>query len=215
MSPARATLPLCEVIGLVLELSLPADYYALLRAATHRLPSCSPASSHIACLEYARMQVALQQGTISTSQARLLFRSARQTSLSANKTAVLSNSPCTSATTASHEFVVLNYNDTIPDTARERSLGLTNRVIAGMLLHSTRSTPVDCKDSRFDNLDNVCSGGGCLLGLHHGHELHKMAHHICKPAQSAMPGKTCTSEAIAWQHVACSEAGQHHECLSR
>ncbi len=123
------------------------------------------------------MQVALQQGTISTSQARLLFRSARQTSLSANKTAVLSNSPCTSATTASHEFEVLNYNDTTPDTARERSLGLTNRVIAGMLLHSTRSTPVDCKDSRFDNLDNVCSGGGCLIDLHHGHEVCTAAQH--------------------------------------
>ena len=171
MPPAHANPLPAEGVNLPLDLSMPAAHFALLPAAAHHPPSCPTASSRIAHLASARMQVALQQGTISTSQARLLFRSARQTSLSANKTAVLSNSPCTSASTASHVFEVLNYNDTLPDTARERSLGLTNRVIAGMLLHSTRSTPVDCKDSRFDNLDNVCSGGRCRLSLQRGHKL--------------------------------------------
>ena len=100
----------------------------------------------------------MEQGTISLSVATELFRTARLTKAEATKDAVLANDPCTS-TEDDYTFTVANYNDTATTSARERYLGLTNRVIGGMLLQTTRTTPINCTDSRFSDIESLCKGG--------------------------------------------------------
>ena len=57
-----------------------------------------------------------------------------------------------------------SYNYTIPDAARRREMGLSNRLIAGMLMQTTRTTPINCTDSRFNNIESQCKGGEELPG---------------------------------------------------
>lgn len=57
------------------------------------------------------------------------------------------------------EFVVDNYEEEVQSTSRRRYIGLTNRVIAGMLVHSTRTMPSQCPDSRFQDLTEACNEG--------------------------------------------------------
>jgi hypothetical protein len=47
----------------------------------------------------------------------------------------------------------------IRDQHRERNIGLTNRVIAGMLVHTWRTRQVRCAKSRFDQIQSQCTGG--------------------------------------------------------
>lgn len=58
-----------------------------------------------------------------------------------------------------HDFEVENYDEEDAQTSRERHIGLTNRVIAGMLLYTTRSRIVKCSESRFTAVENECSEG--------------------------------------------------------
>ena len=43
-------------------------------------------------------------------------------------------------------------------------MGLSNRLIAGMLLQTTRTTPINCTDSRFNDIESQCKGGEELAG---------------------------------------------------
>ncbi len=54
------------------------------------------------------------------------------------KAVKLANIPCTAATSVDHTFVLDNGNSVNTNTSRERNVGLTNRVIAGLLLHQVR-----------------------------------------------------------------------------
>jgi Polycystin cation channel len=45
------------------------------------------------------------------------------------------------------------------NTARERLIGLTNRVIGGMLIHTSRMSYNKCEDSRFAKIETKCAGG--------------------------------------------------------
>jgi Polycystin cation channel len=54
---------------------------------------------------------------------------------------------------------VHNYDQVILDTARERLIGLTNRVIAGMLIHTTRMSSDACQGSRFAKIESSCASG--------------------------------------------------------
>lgn len=110
--------------------------------------------------------MALEQGTISLSVATELFKAARLSKAESTKDATLANTPCTT-TEDDNKFTVANYNDTVTDSARERYLGLTNRVIAGMLLHTTRTTPVNCTDSRFSDIESLCKGGNHIVDSQH------------------------------------------------
>ena len=110
----------------------------------------------------AQWQIALQSGTISLSVAIELFKTARLNRAESSKDATLANTPCTQ-TIDDYTFTVANYNDSGVTSARERYLGLTNRVIGGMLLQTTRTTPVNCTDSRFSDIESLCKGG--KLGL--------------------------------------------------
>ncbi|KAA6428169.1 MAG: hypothetical protein FRX49_01765, partial [Trebouxia sp. A1-2] len=118
--------------------------------------AASIASAYTSSLE--SIEVALQQGTISLSVATELFKTARLTKAESTKDATLANDPCTE-NEDDYTFSVANYNDTVASSARERYLGLTNRVIAGMLLQTTRTTPVNCTDSRFSDIESLCKGG--------------------------------------------------------
>lgn len=109
-------------------------------------------------VQFVCLQVALEQGTISLSVATELFKTARLTKAESTKDATLANDPCTE-NEDDYTFTVANYNDTATTSARERYLGLTNRVIAGMLLQTTRTTPVNCTDSRFSDIESLCKGG--------------------------------------------------------
>ena len=125
-------------------------------ASSYCLPGCAEALSQAEV--HVVWQVALEQGTISLSVATELFKAARLSKVESTKDATLANTPCTK-TEDDYTFTVANYNDTTTDSARERYLGLTNRVIAGMLLHTTRTTPVNCTDSRFSDIESLCKGG--------------------------------------------------------
>jgi hypothetical protein len=52
-----------------------------------------------------------------------------------------------------------NYDDVARGTARERLIGLTNRVIAGILVHTTRMSYDNCDDSRFSKIESNCASG--------------------------------------------------------
>ena len=52
-----------------------------------------------------------------------------------------------------------NYAEAPMDTARERLIGLTNRVIGGILIHTTRMSYDKCEDSRFAKIETNCAGG--------------------------------------------------------
>lgn len=43
-------------------------------------------------------------------------------------------------------------------TPRERNVGLTNRVVGGMLLHQTRANETNCSDSKFNRIQQTCTG---------------------------------------------------------
>eukprot|EP00873_Tetraselmis_striata_P015466 jgi/Tetstr1/435730/TSEL_024629.t1 len=107
------------------------------------------------------IMVAGQQQMISLSDALLLWRKARIDRLKYNKQVRLSNMMTGNYSAVAHSFSVSRYNNVEPNTARERSIGLTNRVIAGMLLHTTRTEAVNCNETqatRFEDIDNTCSG---------------------------------------------------------
>ncbi|KAL3132313.1 hypothetical protein ABBQ32_008891 [Trebouxia sp. C0010 RCD-2024] len=116
----------------------------------------SIASAYTASLQ--QIEVALQSGTISLSVGTELFKAARLNQAESSKDANLANTPCTQ-NTDDYSFTVANYNDSTITSARERYLGLTNRVIGGMLLQTTRTTPVNCTDSRFSDIESLCKGG--------------------------------------------------------
>lgn len=98
---------------------------------------------------------AAQQKLINSAQALVLWKRARRDQITALKQAVLSNTPCSTERVTQNEFTINNYNETVQNTARERLIGLTNRVVAGMLLHTVRTKFQDCEGSRYAALPVV------------------------------------------------------------
>ncbi|GMH41042.1 hypothetical protein BSKO_08952 [Bryopsis sp. KO-2023] len=105
------------------------------------------------------IKIASQQNLISLDQALELYKRARRDRLLAERKAELANRRCTSQMVVHQDFEVDNYEEEDIQTSRERHIGLTNRVIAGLLLHTSRTKPVKCSDSRFTAIENECSGG--------------------------------------------------------
>jgi hypothetical protein len=44
------------------------------------------------------------------------------------------------------------------NTPRERDVGLTNRVVGGMLLYQQRTNDTNCSDSKFNQIQQTCVG---------------------------------------------------------
>lgn len=164
------------------------------------------------------LQVALQQGTISLSVATELFKTARLTKAESSKDATLANDPCTE-NEDDYTFSVANYNDSVTTSARERYLGLTNRVIAGMLLQTTRTTPVNCTDSRFSDIESLCKGGQTqictsLSAVHHGHchtneSCHCSNMLICMQAARRQAVAAPPAGRMELQHIVLETASQY------
>lgn len=81
------------------------------------------------------IKTATYQRIISLSQALALWKRARRDKALTEKAAKLANIPCINVPTADNLFTLDNGNIVDTSTARERNIGLTNRVIGGMLLH--------------------------------------------------------------------------------
>lgn len=76
---------------------------------------------------------------ITIGQALLLWKRARRDRALATKVTLLANIPCSSAPTVAQSFKLDNGNIEVLGTARERSIGLSNRVVGGMLVTTWRS----------------------------------------------------------------------------
>ena len=90
------------------------------------------------------MQVATSQNVITIGQALMLWKRARRDRALASKISLLANVPCSTAPTSGHAFELDNGNGAQLGTSRERSIGLSNRVVGGLLLSSWRSRPGRC-----------------------------------------------------------------------
>eukprot|EP00879_Flechtneria_rotunda_P008905 GHRR01009325.1.p1 GENE.GHRR01009325.1~~GHRR01009325.1.p1 ORF type:complete len:543 (+),score=191.85 GHRR01009325.1:394-2022(+) len=103
------------------------------------------------------ISVATQQGVINLYQALAVWKMARRDKALSNKITKLAASPCTYEP-QSIEFSVNNSNNVETNTARERTLGLNNRVLAGLMLHTWRTQDVKCPETRFSKVESCCSG---------------------------------------------------------
>ena len=74
--------------------------------------------------------MATSQNVITISQALLLWKRARRDRALATKATLLANIPCSSAPTVAQSFLLDNGNIEELGTARERSIGLSNRTAA-------------------------------------------------------------------------------------
>jgi hypothetical protein len=109
--------------------------------------------------QLSQIQAAVTAGVLQGDAIWSLQRAAFIAQMNAEKEALLSNLPC-SLVSYKNKFAIANYNNTIdPTAARYRLVGLTNRVVAGLLLYTQRTATVDC-GTRFDNIDSVCPSGG-------------------------------------------------------
>jgi hypothetical protein len=61
----------------------------------------------------------------------------------------LANTPCTPTSVTDHLFTVDNGNSAVEGTPRDRSVGLNNRIIGGILLHTWRKQEEVCPMTRF------------------------------------------------------------------
>lgn len=108
------------------------------------------------------VQEALEQLDISLSIATELFKAARLQRAEDVKDATLANVVIDQIEDM-HIFRVEGSNETAQDPVQERYLGVKNRVVAGMLLHTSRTRAVKCADSQFRSNESVCSAGIILI----------------------------------------------------
>lgn len=83
------------------------------------------------------------------NQALSYWKVARRNRATEKKIYRLANTPCTGSTVLDNSFTVDNGNDPANGTARDRSVGLNNRIIGGLLLHTWRTSRGQCPATRF------------------------------------------------------------------
>lgn len=104
------------------------------------------------------IKVVTLQGVISLTQALSLFKSMRRNKLLTERTSMLANLPCSTLPTDKYPLVINNSMPLVPQAARKRTLGLNNRVVGGLLLHTWRSSERPCPESKFGVIHSVCAG---------------------------------------------------------
>ncbi|PNW70325.1 hypothetical protein CHLRE_17g715300v5 [Chlamydomonas reinhardtii] len=104
------------------------------------------------------IKTATYQSIITLTQALALWKRARRDKALTLKAAKLANVPCTSDPVSTNTFTLDNGNIVDTTTSRERNVGLTNRVIGGLLLHQTRTNETLCPESKFDKIQKTCTG---------------------------------------------------------
>lgn len=85
-------------------------------------------------------------------QALSYWKVARRNRAAEAKVYRLANTPCNPTSVADNLFTVDNGNLVTNDTARDRSVGLNNRIVGGMLLHTWRSIDQECPVTRFSTI---------------------------------------------------------------
>eukprot|EP00882_Tetradesmus_deserticola_P028658 GHRQ01031930.1.p1 GENE.GHRQ01031930.1~~GHRQ01031930.1.p1 ORF type:complete len:309 (+),score=71.83 GHRQ01031930.1:70-927(+) len=80
-------------------------------------------------------------------QALAVWKMARRDRAVSNKISKLAGSPCSYVPVAV-QFSLNNSNSVEDSTARDRTLGMNNRVLAGLMLHTWRSQDEQCAQSR-------------------------------------------------------------------
>lgn len=95
---------------------------------------------------------------INITQALMLWKKARRDQAVTFKAATLATTPCQNSPVIHNNYTLDNGRDQPQTTARERNIGLTNRVIGGMLLHQVRTNDTNCSDSKFSNIQQTCTG---------------------------------------------------------
>jgi len=95
---------------------------------------------------------------ISITQALALWRKARRDAASTEKAAVLATAVCQLSPVTANNFTLDNGLPLINKTPRERFVGLTNRVVAGLLVYQTRTNETNCTDSKFNRIQQTCKG---------------------------------------------------------
>jgi hypothetical protein len=81
------------------------------------------------------IKTATFSGVITLTQALSLWKRARRDRAMTLRAAALANQPCSPSLAAQYGFALDNGNVVDTSTARERTVGLSNRVLGGMLLH--------------------------------------------------------------------------------
>jgi len=104
------------------------------------------------------IKTATYQNVITLTQALALWKRARRDRALMDKAAKLATFPCTTKPTVLNNFTLDNGNAVVITTPRERNVGLTNRVISGMLLHSFRTNDTNCTESKFSKIQQTCTG---------------------------------------------------------
>lgn len=92
----------------------------------------------------------------------MLWKKARRDQALTLKAATLATTPCQSTPVVHNNYTLDNGKDKTEETARERNIGLTNRVVSGMLLHTVRTNDTNCTDSKFNKIQQTCTGPATL-----------------------------------------------------
>lgn len=95
---------------------------------------------------------------INLTQALMLWKKARRDQALTLKAATLATTTCQNDPVVHNNYTLDNGKDKPEETARERNIGLTNRVVAGMLLHQVRTNDTNCTDSKFNKIQQTCTG---------------------------------------------------------
>jgi len=101
---------------------------------------------------------AYEQNQIDYQARKRYYFNAELDELEANKKAELSNLACT-VKPKEFTFELDNYPDSTNDSARERLVGINNKVVAGMLMYVRRNVLAECNNTRFSNIENYCIAG--------------------------------------------------------
>lgn len=89
-------------------------------------------------------------------QALSYWKVARRNRASEAKVYRLANTPCTPTSVTDNLFTVNNGISAVEGTARDRSVGLNNRIVGGILLHTWRAQETACPPSRFSVIQVTC-----------------------------------------------------------
>jgi hypothetical protein len=83
------------------------------------------------------------------AQALSYWKVARRNRAAEAKVYRLASTPCSPASITDHAFTINNGNEEVNGTARDRSVGLNNRIVGGLLLHTWRTARAECPPTRF------------------------------------------------------------------
>uniref|UniRef100_A0A6S8IGD5 Polycystin cation channel PKD1/PKD2 domain-containing protein n=1 Tax=Dunaliella tertiolecta TaxID=3047 RepID=A0A6S8IGD5_DUNTE len=104
------------------------------------------------------IQSKIDAGSISAQEALYEWKRTRRNSAVDRRRNLLATKVVNKLPTADNVFEMDNGNKLKESVPRERNVGLTNRVIAGMLLHQVRTEDVNCTDSKFFKIQESCAG---------------------------------------------------------